>query len=117
VSKTGSHEPQESEILSVHLSIFICIGGEDTWIVQLHQLGYFMDKISDSCVITGIMRTLFFISIIDKTHYSWHFNFIFVGTGQEYGGIIRHGAKLLYAFAEATVPKITIITRKVCIIV
>ncbi|KAI4800533.1 hypothetical protein KUCAC02_009639 [Chaenocephalus aceratus] len=34
------------------------------------------------------------------------------GTAQEYGGIIRHGAKLLYAFAEATVPKITIITRK-----
>jgi propionyl-CoA carboxylase beta chain len=34
------------------------------------------------------------------------------GTVQEYGGIIRHGAKLLYAFAEATVPKITIITRK-----
>jgi acetyl-CoA carboxylase carboxyltransferase component len=34
------------------------------------------------------------------------------GTGQEYGGIIRHGAKLLYAFAEATVPKLTIITRK-----
>jgi acetyl-CoA carboxylase carboxyltransferase component len=34
------------------------------------------------------------------------------GTGQEYGGIIRHGAKLLYAFAEATVPKLTLITRK-----
>jgi acetyl-CoA carboxylase carboxyltransferase component len=34
------------------------------------------------------------------------------GTVQEYGGIIRNGAKLLYAFAEATVPKITIITRK-----
>jgi len=34
------------------------------------------------------------------------------GTGQEYGGIIRHGAKLLYAFAEATVPKVTVITRK-----
>jgi propionyl-CoA carboxylase beta chain len=34
------------------------------------------------------------------------------GTAQEYGGIIRHGAKLLYAYAEATVPKITIITRK-----
>ena len=34
------------------------------------------------------------------------------GTEQEYGGIIKHGAKLLYAFAEATVPKITIITRK-----
>ncbi len=34
------------------------------------------------------------------------------GTDQEYGGIIRHGAKLLYAFAEATVPKITVITRK-----
>jgi acetyl-CoA carboxylase carboxyltransferase component len=34
------------------------------------------------------------------------------GTGQEYGGIIRHGAKLLYAFAEATVPKLTVITRK-----
>jgi propionyl-CoA carboxylase beta chain len=34
------------------------------------------------------------------------------GTDQEYGGIIRHGAKLLYAFAEATVPKVTIITRK-----
>ena len=31
---------------------------------------------------------------------------------QEYGGIIRHGAKLLYAFAEATVPKVTVITRK-----
>ena len=34
------------------------------------------------------------------------------GTGQELGGIIRHGAKLLYAYAEATVPKITVITRK-----
>ncbi|MCB0195979.1 MAG: acyl-CoA carboxylase subunit beta [Anaerolineae bacterium] len=34
------------------------------------------------------------------------------GVGQEHGGIIRHGAKLLYAFAEASVPKITIITRK-----
>jgi len=34
------------------------------------------------------------------------------GTQQEYGGIIRHGAKLLYAFAEATVPKMTVITRK-----
>ena len=34
------------------------------------------------------------------------------GTGQEFGGIIRHGAKLLYAYAEATVPKITVITRK-----
>jgi propionyl-CoA carboxylase beta chain len=34
------------------------------------------------------------------------------GTAQEWDGIIRHGAKLLYAFAEATVPKITIITRK-----
>ncbi len=34
------------------------------------------------------------------------------GTEQEYGGIIKHGAKLLYAFAEATVPKITLITRK-----
>jgi propionyl-CoA carboxylase beta chain len=34
------------------------------------------------------------------------------GTSQEHGGIIRHGAKLLYAYAEATVPKITLITRK-----
>ena len=34
------------------------------------------------------------------------------GTAQEYGGIIKHGAKLLYAFAEATVPKVTIIVRK-----
>jgi propionyl-CoA carboxylase beta chain len=34
------------------------------------------------------------------------------GTSQEYGGIIKHGAKLLYAFAEATVPKVTLITRK-----
>jgi propionyl-CoA carboxylase beta chain len=34
------------------------------------------------------------------------------GTAQEWGGIIRHGAKLLYAFAEATVPKLTLITRK-----
>jgi propionyl-CoA carboxylase beta chain len=34
------------------------------------------------------------------------------GTQQEYGGIIRHGAKLLFGFAEATVPKVTVITRK-----
>jgi propionyl-CoA carboxylase beta chain len=34
------------------------------------------------------------------------------GTNQEYGGLIRHGAKLLYAYCEATVPKITVITRK-----
>jgi propionyl-CoA carboxylase beta chain len=34
------------------------------------------------------------------------------GTQQEFGGIIRHGAKLLYAYAEATVPKVTVITRK-----
>jgi len=34
------------------------------------------------------------------------------GTGQEYNGIIRHGAKMLYAYSEATVPKITLITRK-----
>jgi acetyl-CoA carboxylase carboxyltransferase component len=34
------------------------------------------------------------------------------GTAQEYGGIIRRGAKLLYAFAEATVPKVTVVTRK-----
>ena len=34
------------------------------------------------------------------------------GTAQEHGGIIKHGAKLLYAYAEATVPKVTIITRK-----
>lgn len=43
------------------------------------------------------------------THTSW----LSTGTAQEYGGIIRHGAKLLYAYAEATVPKITVITRKV----
>src|SRR5207244_1470871 len=34
------------------------------------------------------------------------------GTAQEYGGIIRRGAKLLYAFTEATVPRMTVITRK-----
>jgi len=34
------------------------------------------------------------------------------GTNQEYGGIIKHGAKLIYAFVEATVPKVTVITRK-----
>ena len=34
------------------------------------------------------------------------------GTDQEWGGIIKHGAKLLYAFCEATVPKLTVITRK-----
>jgi propionyl-CoA carboxylase beta chain len=34
------------------------------------------------------------------------------GTGQEYNGVIKHGAKLLYAYAEATVPKVTVITRK-----
>ena len=45
-------------------------------------------------------------------YYHYHFRH-FAGTNQEYNGIIRHGAKLLYAFAEATVPKITVITRKV----
>jgi len=35
-----------------------------------------------------------------------------IGTDQEYNGIIRHGAKLIFAYAEATVPKITVITRK-----
>ena len=34
------------------------------------------------------------------------------GIAQEYGGLIKHGAKLLYAYAEATVPKVTVITRK-----
>ena len=34
------------------------------------------------------------------------------GTAQEYGGIIKHGAKLLFAYGEATVPKVTVITRK-----
>ena len=34
------------------------------------------------------------------------------GTSQEFGGVIKHGAKLLYAFGEATVPKVTVITRK-----
>jgi propionyl-CoA carboxylase beta chain len=34
------------------------------------------------------------------------------GTGQEYGGLIKHGAKLLYAYCEATVPRVTVITRK-----
>jgi propionyl-CoA carboxylase beta chain len=34
------------------------------------------------------------------------------GTDQEYGGLIKHGAKLLFAYAEATVPKVTVITRK-----
>ena len=34
------------------------------------------------------------------------------GSAQEHGGIIRHGAKLIYAYAEATVPKVTVITRK-----
>jgi acetyl-CoA carboxylase carboxyltransferase component len=34
------------------------------------------------------------------------------GTAQEYGGVIRNGAKILYAYAEATVPKVTVITRK-----
>ncbi|MCF7939992.1 MAG: methylmalonyl-CoA carboxyltransferase [Spirochaetia bacterium] len=34
------------------------------------------------------------------------------GTGQEYGGVIRHGAKMLYAYSEATVPKVTVILRK-----
>lgn len=36
----------------------------------------------------------------------------FVGTNEEHNGIIRNGAKLLFAYAEATVPKITVITRK-----
>ncbi|MGO9378768.1 MAG: carboxyl transferase domain-containing protein, partial [Dissulfurispiraceae bacterium] len=34
------------------------------------------------------------------------------GTAQEFGGVIRNGAKILYAFAEATIPKVTVITRK-----
>ena len=50
------------------------------------------------------------------TFYLLHIDIVVTGlpgTHQEFNGIIRHGAKLLYAFAEATVPKITIITRKV----
>ena len=39
--------------------------------------------------------------------------FSVAGTHQEYGDIIRHASKLLYAYAEATVPKITVIVRKV----
>jgi len=34
------------------------------------------------------------------------------GTAQEYGGLIKHGAKLLFAFSQATVPLVTVITRK-----
>lgn len=49
--------------------------------------------------------------VFEKQYYI--ISLLFLGTAQEYGGIIRHGAKLLYAFAEATVPKITVITRKV----
>lgn len=45
------------------------------------------------------------ITIVDTTGY-------LPGTAQEYGGVIRHGAKLLYAYSEATVPKITLIVRK-----
>lgn len=52
-------------------------------------------------------------TLTPSTLLSW----LSTGTAQEYGGIIRHGAKLLYAFAEATVPKITVITRKVCVCV
>ena len=43
---------------------------------------------------------------------SWDVPGFLPGTDQEWGGIIKHGAKLLYAFAEATVPKVTVITRK-----
>lgn len=57
--------------------------------------------------ITVVVMAIPFI-IIDHCH---PFS-LFPGTQQEHGGIIRHGAKLLYAYAEATVPKITIITRK-----
>jgi propionyl-CoA carboxylase beta chain len=42
----------------------------------------------------------------------WTFRASCQGPAQEYGGIIKHGAKLLYAYAECTVPKITVITRK-----
>jgi acetyl-CoA carboxylase carboxyltransferase component len=45
------------------------------------------------------------VTIVDTTGY-------LPGTAQEYGGVIRHGAKLLYAYSEATVPKITLIVRK-----
>ncbi len=38
------------------------------------------------------------------------------GTAQEYGGIIKHGSKLPFAFAEATVPKVTVITRKATVL-
>ena len=43
----------------------------------------------------------------------WLINSTCAGTHEEYNGIIRNGAKLLFAYAEATVPKITVITRKV----
>ena len=47
------------------------------------------------------------------THRCSTFSFTCSGTHEEYNGIIRNGAKLLFAYAEATVPKITVITRKV----
>ena len=57
------------------------------------------------------MKLIYFYIIVSiKLCFSLIFNFF---VDQEHGGIIRHGAKLLYAYAEATVPKITIITRKV----
>ena len=51
---------------------------------------------------TYLTLLLFALLLPSHTHY----------TSQEHGGIIRNGAKLLYAYAEATVPKITVITRK-----
>ena len=53
-----------------------------------------------------VLTDVYFIGHFDELIY-------YIGVGQEHGGIIRHGAKLLYAYAEASVPKITCITRKV----
>jgi propionyl-CoA carboxylase beta chain len=54
-----------------------------------------------------------YLNLLKISFSSQNFSLGFLpGTAQEHNGIIRHGAKLLFAYAEATVPKITVITRK-----
>jgi propionyl-CoA carboxylase beta chain len=57
-------------------------------------------------------RFVRFCDAFNVSFTSWINSGYLPGTAQEYGGIIKHGAKLLYAYAEATVPKVTVITRK-----
>ena len=90
---------------------FARVGGQSVGIIANQP------KVMAGCLdINASDKAARFISICDSFNIPL-LNFVDVpgflpGTAQEYGGIIRHGAKMLYAYSEATVPKITVVLRK-----